>query len=148
MTELPDFLNRKINPVPLSTFEEWRAAYPYVAVCISETERQRELDKKLEEEERKERARARIGKMQARFAQNSQLAVGKSAIPEKYLGWDGRRQKFYDIRERTAKKLAAALREAGLDHLIDEADWKQNHTKRLVNGCVFSTDITNLDHRP
>jgi hypothetical protein len=118
---LPDFLNRKLNPVKPQTFEEALAERTEFAktwgVPTEPGEKRRTTDEEAlraieeaEEADRKAKAKLRIDKMLAR----KNAKGSHKDIPEEFLSWDPRTLTFYDVRVRAAKKLAAARKRLGL----------------------------------
>jgi arginine utilization protein RocB len=114
---LPDFLNRKLNPHSPPTAEERRE---YAArTPVQEQVEQRystiapEDEAVLEaiEQEKKAATDRRIAKMKAKKAAKDQT----KGIPDEFLCWDAKYLRFYDLRVRNARKLAAARKKMGLE---------------------------------
>ena len=119
MTELPDFLNRKLNPQTPATVEERReyaARTPeavQVAAGLSLNGSDEEALRQIEEQERakkKEKTDARIAKLVAKQLEKS----GRKNVPDEFLAWDWKTQRFYDVRVRANERLAAAFKRHGL----------------------------------
>jgi hypothetical protein len=114
---LPDFLNRKLNPVNPASMDE-RAEFAKTWTATQETgARRRTTDEEAlqaieeaEEADRKAKAKLRIEKMLAR----KNAKGSHKGIPDEFLCWDPRTLQFYDRRVREAKKLAAARAKLGL----------------------------------
>jgi len=119
MTELPDFLNRKLNPTSQATVEERReyaARTPVqqqVETGLSLNGTDEEALREIEREEaakKKEKTDRRIAKLKARQLEKS----GRKDIPDEFLAWDARSLRFYDVRVRASSRLAAAFKRHGL----------------------------------
>lgn len=103
--DIPDFLDRKKNPVEPATIEDRRAFCPEPM----RQEEERNANAEAVKEEKKQKARARIETMKAKFHQGDWRK-----IPEEFLGWDNGQGRFYDARIRLYQRLADAFKRHGL----------------------------------
>jgi hypothetical protein len=130
---LPDFLNRKLNPVNPASMDE-RAEFAKTWTATVETGvRRRTTDEEalraIEEAEaadRKAKAKLRIDKMLAR----KNAKGSHKDIPDEYLSWDAKKLRFYDVRVRAANKLTAKRAELELPPLTEA------ETKASVVRCL------------
>lgn len=117
--DLPDFLNRKLNPQTQATVEERReyaARTPVqqqVETGLSLNGSDEEALREIEAEEaakKKEKNDRKFAKLRAQQLEKS----GRKGVPDEFLCWDWKTQRFYDARVRVNQKLAAAFARHGL----------------------------------
>jgi hypothetical protein len=121
--EVPDFLNRKLNPSTPATVEErkeWAKGFAPtqdvsdrhggLALLALDTTPEDAAALDAMEQEKKAATARRIAKMLAKKKEKDQT----KGIPDDFLGWDWRTSKFYDVRLRAARKHAAKRAEMGL----------------------------------
>lgn len=113
MREIPDFLDRKKNPLEPATVEE-RREYASRTPTLSAPVKVSLFDENREE--KKQKSRERIKRMKTRIASKVSL-VG--SIPDQYLRWDSRRCRFYDAREKERTTMTMAKKIAEYNSLAE-----------------------------